>query len=1452
MRPIQYALQQGILKIRINFIEKIEEFTGMELRYSSIRPTIFGSFDIRNLKLLKDETVVLSVSRARISFSFLELLKGDKTSVYSIQIDRPVVNLDLERDREIFKLLSSFSNKDEEILQQITEFLPEKPDYRIRNCFFSLTSGGVIYQIQDININIQGENSCYLLDGGMGAEIKYSGLINSSIFFRSGLNFNGEYYPDLQEGKINAVFSPLSAIEQFEKKTGASFSQDAERPLFTAQPFSVSMVLKDKTFNVLPAEENKSINYFFTYNMDSGSISSGINCNNFIPGKYVTLPQTGKDYGRLSSMSITGNASYNYRSGGIMVYSVSFNAGDLYEDKDHIVINVNGTEKNIVINRIDLSSFGNTVMSGFFRGNFNFSGNVDFSPFRPSGTFVFDQFSLTGEKNIDAVLTVSSYNNEIKISSDKVTMGKCVLNGMDARLINSDRELGVSLFALFKDNGAVNLDAILNYSPRQLEASFTFDAISLFDLAETASPFSRNIYTSAVTDNYMQNTLVAAEIFFTTDFSHVVYNAPNFIIKRDGLTGTLSFSGTDQQFTLNEGVLSNGELPSDFRLSAQVNFSDPMDLNFSLIANYIDLSWHIEGQILDKSTLIIRDPNGLHVYGSLSNSGAMSGYIECIEFPFLVNSYLVYLNFYITLRYDSKNFWALDITHFSARDSNGLQENALNAQKTGDFLQISGTADQDGANFRNLMFSDSIGALSGNADFSWANDFSYLDFSVSLTDGKNGGEECFIEGMLENKHFDISAEVSQMRLDRFSDNLKKTIINGKLNLSWDSLSSFNADLKLESLQTRIRDYNFYASADVKFTNDDFYVNNLNAVFEDVNLSINKFQINLIDNFIKTAMDVKGILRERNINGKIEFDANFKHIDSWIDIKNALDTFNGLIKIENIIYGDLKEATAVFVLSRNEETLSVTGGPKNMLRLEMDSEGNFFAGLSSPFPMQGSIVGNYKDGIVNAHCPDFFLDMPALWALIPPMREFEITGGYITANLDIKGPLVNPEYFGTGKGSSFRLKVPNYIRQDIKPVPFNIAIQGSEMTFDSVQFTSGKGGGNVSGYLRFDRWIPENIGLEIKILNETPIPYNTNIKGFLANGDASGNLTLLLNYKTLEISANLYTNNTELTMNADEIRQRDGEAFANVVIPVMVNLTITAGPVVEFNWPSTNPILRAFPEMGTVIKVTVDSGNGQYSLNSDIKIRSGEVYYLDRGFYIRHGNLVFKENEQKFDPRLSVRAEIRDRTDSGPVTISMIIDNEPLLSFIPRFEAVPSMTQLEIYTLFGQNVYNISGSEGQDFAQSFVLSSAADLLTQFVSTNDVLAQLISTRQFERQIRNWLRLDMFSVRTRILQNAFKNANVFGQLPVDRNNRVGNYFDNTAVFIGKYVGQDMFIQGMLSMRYDDNALSFGGLRIEPDVGIELHSPLFNIRWDFFPYHPENWWVNDNSITLTWSRSF
>ena len=1446
MRPVQSALNTAMNHIRINFIEKIETVTGMKIRYASIRPNIFGSFDIRNLRLIKDENAFLYIARVRISFSLPDLLRRKKTAIRSIQIDRPSSRLDLERDRKIIDFFSSLmrNGKDEEDVNPIiiTEFFPEQADFRIRDCFISLSAGKLTYLIQNMNIDIGRNGEEILLNGKFGAEVKYSEFLNRTYSVRIDAGINGAWSVNLEQGSAEIAFSSLTAAELVEK----------EKTLFNVRLLSYAAAFRDGALSLRTLGENEAYNGSFEYNMRTGGIYAAINCLNFSVSDLVNFSDGGQNIGRLLSLAVTGGASLTMERDGVMRYNIGFQGGQPSISDDFFSIRAYGSEKHIVLEEFNIfapydAAFVNAAPAGYFQGNFGFSGNIGIAPFTPTGTIFFEHFSLTGENYFNAVFTVSTKNNEIQISGGDVTLGRCVFNNLDIFLFPSAGDLGAIVSGLSEDEGYINLEAILNYWPAQLEASLSLDSFSASDLVEMTRPFAETADISGIGQSFLKNISIDAEIFVTTDFNQIVYNAPGINIKTDGITGMFSFSGTDRQFSLTEGIFTRENI--DFMVSAQVNFSNPMDLGFSINANYLDLSWHIEGQVLDRTTLIIHDPNGLHVYGSISSSGAVSGYLEGVSFPVPVRGGPVYLNFYITMRYTSRDFWYFDVADFEAREFNSANGPPNGAT----YLRVSGAADQDGANFKNLLYSDNRGDLTGSADFSWDSDFSYIQFVVNITDGYELGEYYFVEGSFNGRRFNLNASVSEMHIDRFTKGSGDALVNGEASIWWDSPGSFGVRLNIASLSVKLQENAVQASARVNFTNDELSVNDLRLDYANINAFLPELQLDRTKSFVKAGAGVQGFFLNKWFESDIELEVNFKQINSWMEIKQALNLIEGSLKIGNIRYGGIQHDPFTFVFARNNEALLVSGGPKNMIRLEMDGDGNFFAGLSAPLPVRSTVVGKYKDGLLDAHCSDFFIDLSAVWAFLPPVSDFNIAGGYITAKMDIRGPIWNPEFFGAGRGSSFRLQVPGYISQDIRPVPFNIVIEGSEMAFSQVPLTSGKGGGSVDGWLRFENWIPKNLGLDITVPRESPVPYRLNIAGFMANGDASGRISILLENLTMEINGDLYANNTEMSFNTDETRVRT-DSFSDSKISVIVNVTVTTGSIVEFIWPNTSmPILRANPEMGTTLTVFADSLSGQFSLNSDIKIRSGELYYFDRSFYIRQGSLVFRENEQQFSPRLSAKAEIRDRTDSGPVTISMIIENQPLLSFTPRFEANPVLTQLEIYSLLGHNIYGVSGNENTDTAQRFFVYSTTDLLAQFVANNEIFTQFVAVRQFERQIRNFLKLDMFSVRTRFLQNAVSNATAnIGSTPVDRSNRVGNYFDNTTVFIGKYIGQDMFIQGMLSIRYDENNPDFGGLRFEPDIGIELQSPLFNIRWDFFPYHPENWWVNDNSITLTWGKSF
>jgi len=1454
MRPVQAALGRAMSHIKTNLIGRIETITGIEVQYSSIRPSIFGSFDIRNLRLLKNDSVFLTISRTRISFSLTDLLKGKKTAVKSIQIERPTISLDTKKDRELLVYIKSLIDPDtsiDEFLAQLTEFFPDQPEVQVKNLSFNLISGEMSARIGEMDIDINGDGSRILLDSKLRADFRYSGLFSKNYTVKAEAVINGNFPSNLKDGRAEIIFTSITASEQDNKKRNGLFFMPAS--VSTGEFLDIRSLgfefLYENNIITLRALGADKYGVSLTFNTVTMDVSVEADCRNFIPSEIFIFSGAHKNVNSILSMAFTGDASFNYKNSGSMRYNVNFNGLDAVKKEKNIVINLHGGNESITVDDFHFS-VSKTSAEKLFHGNFGFSGSMRFTDFSPEGTIFFEDFSINGKDNINAVLLVSNSGNEVRVSGETLKFSESIFHNLDIFLYPTEGDLGITASVTCENEGSLSLEAAFLYNPRQLDVSLSFNSFLFTDIVEVYRPFSGNTNIRGIGKSFFRNATITADSFFSTDFDKFVYNAPNIVIKDDNIEGLLSLSGTDRQITLSEGIFSrNG---TDFFVSSNVNFTNPNDLIFTFNANFLDLSWNLEGNILDMSTLIISDPNGLHAYGNVSNSGAVSGYVEGIEFPIPIDGHPVYLNFYVSLRHDTKDFWSVDVSHFHARNIGSLGDSGI--------LKISGSLDQDGASFRNILFKDHVGELAGGADFFWDSDFSYLQFNLDITDGRETGESFIAEGILKNDHFGAKASIVDMRVDRFKKGLGKILLNGKAELSWDSIRSFNLKLDLESVSANVRGNEIKASAGVFCDNDRLAFNEFTVNYADFEIYMPSLDLSRTESAVRSAVYVNGLIDQDIIEGKIDLDAKFNSMDSWMDFNYALNSLDGSILMDNITYRNKKQQPFAFVFSRNEGSLSLSGGPGNMIRLEMDKEGDFFASLSDPLPIHSTLVGNYKNGMIDASCNDFFMDISGLWEMLPRKLPAAITGGYITAKVDIRGKLLNPEFFGTAKGTSFRITVEDFVRDDIKLVPFYAELEGYELSFSKVPASAGKGGGLVDGWFRFNNWVPEDFGLVIDIPRESPIPYKVNISGFFAEGDASGMLNLTLDNSIFEASGELVADNTEMGVKADEISMIDnGNNSDNA--STIINFTITTGPVVEFVWPNKNmPILRANPEMGTVIKVFADTLTMQYTLNSDVKIRSGELFYFDRSFYIKQGNLVLRENEQQFNPRLSARAEIRDRTDSGPVSISMIIDNQPLLSFTPRFEASPVLTQLEIYSLLGQNTYGI-GNENSGDSQRFLLSSTTDLLVQLVSSNDFLAQFVSARQLERRIRNLFRLDMFSIRTRLLQNAVASA-ATGYMatsgendispPVDRNSRVGNYFDNTSVFVGKYIGQDMFIQGMLSLRYDDNYQAMGGLRLEPDIGIELKSPLFSIRWDFFPYHPENWWLNDNSITLTWSKSF
>jgi len=1463
LQPIQYALNNEITKIKTNLIEKVKETTGFTVKYSSIRPSIFGSFNINNLVFLKDSASFFTVSQIKVHFSLLDLLLRKKTFIHTVIIDKPEFNIDTVKDADTFELLKSLNKKDADKFnfQQIMEFLPNNADYQIRHLSVNLTDKQTTYKIQDMNLTIKEIDGEIAFFGRFYAELKKSNVFDKTIILSSDTGISGTCSKEIDKGNAELSVYYLTCSGQDEtKKTSpffklSSHNSGTQRRLFSLLPLKTTLTYDNSLISVKPKQEDLQNNYYFVFNTETGGIKAGLNLNKLKLENLISFSDYIKNATDMLFLQITGDSSLVYEKG-ICDYKVNLKGdekGKSSSGKTSFNIDVHGNEKKIFINDFFISS--DTPKKDIFCGSLGVTGNLQFSPLVSAGTVYFDNFSLTGTEGVNAEFDISSQEDGILISSNNIKIAQAAINDFTVSIKPTEKETGVNVSCSFIEGGSVFMDGVYNNNPGGIEASLTLDSLSLFSISEIFRPFLDNYKVPIAAREILKNSSINTDVFISTDFNNIIYNAPNINFLFGETNVAMSLSGNNRQITLSEGVVNPGD--NELIFSSNVNFSNIMDLTFSLNAGFHDIAWRIEGQILDGSTLIVRDENGFHAYGNISNDGALSGYIEGINYPIVVNSQTIYTNFYLSLRYNSFDFWNLDLNNFSTRYAN--------SKDGADFFKISGLADQDGAKFKEIYYKDTIGILLGNANFSWNHDFSYCDFLLNITDGHPAGENYYVSGALNKEKINANVSISDMHVNRFFKLDSPIIASLDAEILWNSINSFNANISLSSLRARIQNNDIFTSVNVNLSNDELLINNLWLDYAQFNTNLSELKFNITEGIVNAKAYISGVVIEKDVEGNIEIDANFEKINSWFDITKIIRNFSGKLLVDNFTFGSISNEEFNLDYSVNNGAISLKGGPRDMVRMEMDSDGMFFIGMSAPMFARGNVVGTYKKGIVDAKTNSLFIDLPAIFDIFSSQNDFLITGGYITGEARLTGPFWNPEFHGLAKATGVRFTAPNYISEEIRIAPVEVIAEGYEMTFNSAPVLSGNGGGLASGWFVFENWVPVKINIDISIPRESPIKYGFGVMGFLAKGSASGKLNMLIDPRKngmMEMKGDLFANEAELGLNMKDIMSNtENENNTEEEFNIIVDMKVTTGSQVDFSWPSSNPILKATPEMGTVVNFTCDTQTDQYSVNGNVNIRSGEVYYFDRSFFIRQGNMVFNENESQFDPKVSLRAEIRDRSDSGPVTITMVVDNQPIFSLEPRFEARPSLTQLEIYSILGQNFNSIQGNENPELAQRFLLSSGADLFTQIIGNTDFMSQFAFLRKSESFIRNLLKVDMFSIRTKIFQNVVVTAGTFGlsqnggQNIIDRSRQVGNYFDNTTVFIGKYIGNDIFAQGMLTLKYDENNQSFGGIKFEPNIGIEFQSPFVNIRWDWSPdiygIYPENLWVG-NSITLSWSKSF
>ena len=1461
LRPLHQMLLNRMENTRDHIIRLTEDFIGRRILYGSMGPSIFGVLDIRDIVFLRDDdSAVLSISRLRLSYSFLELLRGNFPGVFhTVRIDRPVLNLDLERDRDLVEKFSmerfsvgnlsidSFNSNGQEGAPSFFSFLPDNFTLRILNgeWDFKGSAGNILISGFRFEASLRNERINFQSSWEASAEANLgtAGLQEMLPPFTASMsgNLNGVYYENINEGSIFLNIPHLSG------------------DFFMFRPLTLGFFYADNKIEIRKTQDTSPYAITMFYDLITGDLSLRFLGEYFYPPDLLVFTGSWAYLNPMLDIRIYGSAELDFTGSDLYYYADFFGTGipSGFTEAVSLELRANGDREDLTVD----SLFINSPYGDLF-----FSGGVRFTDplIAPYGTLNFSSIHLHDSSysagGLYGNLDISTRENEILLSGF-AGGGEVYINDLNFSLAPGDNSLGFNFFAnKISDDENINdtfisVYGIMDYGSNgdngnDIQIHITVDSLYLHDLVSFMEPLSEIfIYSSFTLLTESQDVFLSTEIFIDSDFYQIMYNIPSFYAAIGNIASVdASFFGTNNYLALTEGRVSwnlAAAEPGFIDISSSIDIRDINDISFSLSAYYNELTYHLNGVILDQRQMSILGSYDFQAIFSITEDSTLYGNIQGLSIPVPLGGQTASLGFNISFFFASLNYWEAELYNFEA---SRLSTPASNQA----YLNFSGRADERGITLNNIFFNDGLGELTGNLNLS--RDFVYSGYSLGF----------YMQGVNRNEYYNVTGTYFDpgtgynvlelffmgdgMQLGRFS--AYNAVLSSNVRLYWESISDFNADISISSFVLNQGGDLIQAALEAELNSNYLNLSGLTVNFTGLEASIPHLVLDRRNGLINSDINLSGSFSGIPVNLKAQGAAQFNSTGTWLSILDNFMHMDGALNVSDANYGNMiaEEPFSFDFSLRNEDTglaMAVNGGPRNLLRFRYTPEeegGSYSLALSAPSPVRGSVSGTLINGNIDAQGSDLYVDMSTLWEFIPS-DDFPVQfpEGIVTGSIRVGGTLEDPEFYGSMRGTGVHVLVPDFIPEPIRPVPVVFTFNGTEFGFGPIDAVVGNGAGRAQGWFRFEQWFPGTLQVDILVPPQNPIPSAFNISGIMAEGLVSGFLSIGVEELLVSITGDLTAHNTDIRLSFEENIYRTidpGPDDYNVV----TNITIRAGRRVDFFWPSLDfPVLQANADMGTGIHIMNDSFSGRYSLTGDINLRSGELFYLERNFYVREGTLFFRENETGFNPRISARAEIRDQTEEGPVIISLIIDNSPLMSFTPRFESQPPLSQIEIYSILGHVAPDSSEGLQRNLATGAIL--------------DGLAQFYLVSRIQREIRNFLGLDMLSIRTQLFQNFVWQATgtqTSDPALINSPYRIGNYFDNTTVFLGRYFGPGLFGEALLSFRYDESRTGFGGIRFEPEIGIEMRNPLFDIRFSLIPLHPESWFIEDISFSLIWRRTF
>ncbi len=1427
--PVKKAIT-GLVNDRINeFTSILYEKAGLTISYKSLSPSILSNFYIYDITLSdKEENSLLYIYKTKISYSLYNILRRNfQKGISSIVVDG--INLDIDALMKLSNLVSTDNNAVINI-EEIKKTIPASIKLKNIRLEYSDENANVLLAVKNIFVT----NSLNKNTIDIQANINLSSEIKAiEKNFTGKVELAGSVTQDWNDSQVNIKLRDFT---------------DGD---FKLNKLNLHAAYTDDKIELHTIQAVNPISFGMFYDFTSGDANLQLRTDNLKPISLVTVTSRQQILQKFKNLrfdtdtivkSNVKNKSLNFITDTKVAIPNEVFPGGL-----NLSCTLFGDEK-----KAELSSF--TVNGPRCTANAKLS--LSYLTRQLSGYIELPEFILDNGNTISTELFFDPLDKGFMVFSPQLFVGDRSLTALQLT-VNPLADSYDFAFEVYDyshleevEPGSIKLEGSFLSSSKYFQTNMTLGSLYLDSIVAIAGQFLSKEDASRLTSiqNTLSSYLLSGDIYASTDLKTFSYNVPYVLLansKKDNEALMFTLNGTDKNLQLNQLSLILGKYALE--ASASLDQSpDSQDMFFTADINADSIPYHFAGSIMPEVCTLTGD-YGTDIEVRFDEKQNIKGHVLFKNFPIKILDTSLILTTTSDFSYGKEDGPALHLSNFEI-------EEAGSSITVNPKVVLSGNATQYGATFDSIAYTDLYSVLEGTADLLLNINENVFDSVGIMMNLRNPiTEEGFsLDGSISNPdrvaiskdtlmnsiYMNLQMQLNNFSLNRFlAQKNDNNMISGMLFASGTIEHPYVA-LSVDSLSMLMAADMFKANGNIILEDRNLTLNDINVDFDYMKINNIQATASLLDMTLDASGEFVYNMMDKNIYAPLKVTAGNAIVpegsffpDSISLTLSSPEVTGNLIKKKFPFEISALYSNGIFsIFSSDNIGLYGTFTKEGLLELTLDNKS--FA--------SAKIDGMISD-TMNIDVYDVKLDLPSAFKYLNLDDLMIVDTGLFTGEVLFTGTSDDPDINGFAAISSPSLRLPILTKQKLISPDITFNIINNEIQMNETIF-SAKNNQRLQAWLSIflNKWTLDHVEGTFRTYKTDQFPVNFNTDAVTLDGNISADLNIYFENNIVEVSGNITGENVDLGVQMYSLSNMTIEDIAenDDAVMVVTDLGITLGTHASVR---LDPLLRCIFVPNTTINVNIDQPDGVYKVDGELNLKSGDVAYLNRNFYIKSGSIKFNKNDIA-NPIITLNAETREKSDDGQtVKIIMSVENQFLMDMEPRFSSVPPKSENEIRTLLGQIVIADSNN-------------AADLL---FAVSDYALQSTVVRKAENKLRDLLNFDIFSLRTNVIQNTYN-------VSISRNYTkesisIGNFLDNTTVYIGKYLGSSLYVDAMLHVSLEDgrgnDIASTGGVIFQPEIGMELESPFANIRFNMAPDINsllKNQFVPSTSVTLSWKYTY